>query len=50
MCTIKDKVFVLGGESEQNAMNDADQVFSLELCELSWPIETPPALTHFLFL
>lgn len=34
MCTIKDKIFILGGESELNKTEDSAQIYCLELCKL----------------
>lgn len=34
MCTIKDKIFVLGGEPELNKTEDSAQIYCLELCKL----------------
>ncbi|KAI9231611.1 MAG: hypothetical protein BYD32DRAFT_375899, partial [Podila humilis] len=34
MCTIKDKIFILGGESELNQTEDSAQIYCLELCKL----------------
>lgn len=34
MCTIKDKIFILGGESEMNKTEDSAQIYCLELCKL----------------
>jgi hypothetical protein len=33
MCTVKDRVFVLGGEAGQRVMDDTAQIYYLELCK-----------------
>jgi len=33
MCTIKDRVFILGGESEQTKLEDSALIYFLELCK-----------------
>lgn len=33
MCTVKDRVFVLGGEAGQRVTDDPAQIYYLELCK-----------------
>lgn len=34
MCTVKDKIFVIGGESEQSNMEDPAYIYYLEIRKL----------------
>ena len=36
MCTVKDKIFILGGESEQNRMEDSAQIYFVEIRKFRW--------------
>lgn len=31
MCTVKDRIFIIGGESEQNSAEDPAQIYYLEI-------------------
>ncbi|KAK3845737.1 MAG: hypothetical protein J3R72DRAFT_360295, partial [Linnemannia gamsii] len=46
MCTVKDKIFVIGGESEQSNMEDPAYIYYLEIPKIrfhdSQPIVVPP--------
>ncbi|KAF9025835.1 Negative regulator of mitotic exit [Haplosporangium bisporale] len=41
MCTIKDKIFILGGESELNQTEDSAQIYCLELSKIRYPDANP---------
>ncbi|KAF9388741.1 Negative regulator of mitotic exit [Podila verticillata] len=41
MCTIKDKIFVLGGEPELNKTEDSAQIYCLELSKIRYPDANP---------
>ncbi|KAF9317457.1 Negative regulator of mitotic exit [Podila horticola] len=41
MCTIKDKIFILGGESEMNKTEDSAQIYCLELSKIRYPDANP---------
>ncbi|KAG0362603.1 Negative regulator of mitotic exit [Podila minutissima] len=41
MCTIKDKIFILGGESEMNKTEDSAQIYYLELSKIRYPDANP---------
>lgn len=34
MCTVKDKIFIIGGESEQSKMEDPAYIYYLEIRKL----------------
>ncbi|CAO3573041.1 unnamed protein product [Mortierella alpina] len=41
MCTVKDKIFILGGESEQNRMEDSAQIYFVEIPKIRFPDSAP---------
>ncbi|KAF9987442.1 Negative regulator of mitotic exit [Mortierella antarctica] len=41
MCTVKDKIFILGGESEQSRMEDAAQIYFVEIPKIRFPDSGP---------
>ncbi|KAF9420897.1 Negative regulator of mitotic exit, partial [Podila epigama] len=41
MCTIKDKIFILGGESEMNQTEDSAQIYYIELTKIRYPDSNP---------
>ncbi|CAO3563734.1 unnamed protein product [Mortierella alpina] len=44
MCTIKDRIYVLGGESEQTKQEDSAQIYYLEIPKIRFPDVGPQAI------
>ncbi|KAF9581632.1 Negative regulator of mitotic exit, partial [Lunasporangiospora selenospora] len=44
MCTIKDRIFVLGGESEQTKLEDSALIYFLETSKIRYPESNPHAI------
>ncbi|KAI1314311.1 Negative regulator of mitotic exit [Mortierella claussenii] len=44
MCTIKDRIFILGGESEQTKLEDSAQIYYLEISKVRYPDATPQTI------
>ncbi|KAF9560309.1 Negative regulator of mitotic exit [Mortierella alpina] len=44
MCTVKDRIYVLGGESEQTKQEDSAQIYYLEIPKIRFPDAGPQAI------